>query len=403
MAYNYSHKPHLTDDEKRDIWERVQRNETVETCVKAYDDIHDHKTIRRWHWGFSRAKEKREIKNYVKQASLPYDLTEKAFEEMCRLDQMWMTGWGKSNEFEKSEGDSNSHIASLLKACERLAAQVEDLPSPEDVVDYAIDNSRKFLGSYIPRDPLAGCLERMQLPPGASINDPAFRLLREHTYDDPHWNELGWHGAWWIEYNYEFVDRILDLIESSCDDLNERLVEAQQLKDYRFLPTVKTPFAAIPIKDAFRVSMGLPPGQWSQIPTTVSASDCHNKVTGELLGKAYSITYGGMLIVSGVDRSYLEIDSGEIKKDYEPWRPALLLHQEFIGSILSSPEPLEIVETWRKLQKRASEFALWLKSLSARDFERKRCSLCDRSIATRYYPMMLEVMKQLHSGNSKES
>lgn len=279
------------------------------------------------------------------------------------------------------------HITSLLKACERLAAQVEDLPSPEDVVAFAIDR-RNHLE---PQHHLHLYPPRYQLPPGRVIDERLFRLIYEHTREDPHWKDLGFDGAWWIQYNVDYVHGLLDLIEDSLNYLIDRVSKAQKAIGNRSLPEIKTPFAAIPIRDALRLSMGLPPviGRSLDIDVSTSGKDDHT------ICKIFSLKYEGMLIATIMDdRPFKE--NPEITRDgTAAWNTTMNIYHEFEQLILASPEPLEIIGAWYRLQERAKEFASWLRSLSVRSLRGTKCSLCDTSIATPIYSKLLESGKPL--------
>lgn len=296
----------------------------------------------------------------------------------------------------------SSHLAALLSAAERLAEQVMDLPDPEPEFQRIAkreDEEPMLLRAFDRRTGIwPGCLERSQIPPGNVYNEPAFRLLYQHTKDNPHWTNLGdWRqqdglpclgngdgqaAPWWVEYDLWYMSRLCNLFERSRDTCQLQCNKACVDLGNKSGPLVFIAFVVRPVLDALRMHLQrppLPPGE------SVTEHNTTNKQHG------YILKSDGEVVASGID------DRGGAPNADLP-RAVLQVRREFEERVLSAREPLEIVETWRHLHQRAEEFAQWLRGLTAAELAHGSCSVCAED-ARRIFPELLEISTTIRGAN----
>lgn len=369
---NFHGKAQLTEDEKRDIWERVQHGELTEETVNAYKKRRNWKTIHRWHWGFSQAKGKREKPYYMKPTSFPYGLTEKAFNEMCRLDQMWAKDANTPFEAENIA----PHIADRLQERNQIIELIGQLPDPDDVLarweEFVPDNS--WLDPELAIWP--GCLYKDEEGEGYS---GAFSLLFEHTQEDPHWAAFGLDRdpkpdeasikalvangrlPWTTEYEFFYMGKILYLVGMSHWVYQDRVYSACKALGNSG-PMIPFPaFVLRPIRDAIRMHLGKGP-----LPRADYGLEYLNPSPN---ARPYNLRFGDQLIASGIDQR-------ENAQENIVANAVATVHSEFRERIMHASEPRDIVIFWHHLKSNAQEFIEWLKGITAVDIERGSCRGC---------------------------
>lgn len=306
-------------------------------------------------------------------------ITRHLLEEVTRRYEAWERRFPETQTLPrpilKAE---NPHIIFLLQARDRLAEQVLDLPDPEEVLmkNFGVPEE-KILDAQSVLIP--SCLAREQLPPGKISNEPAFKWLREHTRDDPHWTDLepfseenGLNeGPWWQEYVFWYLGRLHNLVSRSYQACQYRTHAASMAAGNDSGPMVFYPFVVQPIREALRMHLGRYPEVSAEF--SIELKDLEPGV------RAYTLARKGEVIASGIDRRSTYFDDALVEAITNVYR-------EFEKRILEAPEPREIVETWVRLKNRAEEFSSWLQSLTAEDLARTTCSACSGEQAKPMFP-----------------
>lgn len=247
------------------------------------------------------------------------------------------------------------HIEELLRARDRLAEQVLSLRDPEDEVLTLTNPLLRPPPKPHPSPP--GCLSKRQLPPGVTRNELAFRWLREHTRDDPHWQDLEplsgeGESRWWREY---------DQYRALLDTLWRNLRRSRPQREEHIVGGAMPFFVGQCLRQALRGCAGRPPLDLGEMVI-------HTSPVGEGWSSFVITRADDMVAIGGGrDRDMVCSISAELLKEME----------RFEQEILSSPKVEEIVKRWFRLKERANEFASWLGRITPDQLSRGSCSFCE--------------------------
>jgi hypothetical protein len=280
----------------------------------------------------------------------------------------WYERWKASKFTEEQVADmppTSLHVEALLKARDRLAEQAVAILDPEEQL---LDDEQKTdLDFSDAVDSQDGWLSSWQLPPGGTRNEPAFKWLYEHTRNDQHWNSLEQAASsdgtatseWWSEYHLyrsSLQSVMREALQASRDAIDEACLAAGNSS----APVVFPAFAATALRDALRVHLGQTPLILPnyEIPST-SNPEGRTSFTMYCMGEK---------LAAGV--------ADEVEMQSRITASVMRIYESLREQLVISPDVRNITERWHRLVMRAGEFATWLRSLSAEDFERTTCLLC---------------------------